>query len=430
MPPHRARAILFAVMLVTLLGTSGVAMPYPILAPLFLANQGGVTRFAGLHPKLLLGIVLALYPLGLLVGSSFIGALSDRYGRRRILTVTLLLSACGYVVAGLALLAGNYAVFALTRLLTGVCEGNIAVARATATDLHPVIDRTRALSLVFATAYAGWLVGPLTGGYLAPLGAHIAFFVAAGALLLGAIAVRVFLESTPTHAADAAYAAQTAGATSATRASVWREVVDANSFGLLRHPDIRPLFVLHLLFTLGLNAYYDFYPVWLVETFAYDSRRIATATAILTGSMILCSTWLVTPLARAVGKRRAVVLSITAFTLLLGMLPWVRPAAAVLALFAVQGATIAIHNGSFSSWMSEAFQREGQGRVLGLLVTVFCTANVIISLVGSWLTLWGGRWALFGGAVCAAAATLMLQRVRLPVTGPAPVPALEAAPAA
>ena len=402
---QRARAILLAVMLVTLLGTSGVAMPYPILAPLFLADQGGITRFAGLHPKLLLGLVLALYPLGLLIGSSFIGALSDRYGRRRILTVTLLLSASGYVVAGVSILAGNYALFALTRLLTGLCEGNIAVARAAATDLHPVIDRTRALSLVFATAYAGWLVGPLTGGYLAPLGAHVAFFVAAGALLLGALAVRMFLEGAPKS-------------TDTPRRLVWRDMVAANSFGLLRHADIRPLFALHLLFTLGLNAFYDFYPVWLVETFAYDSRRIATATAVLTGAMILCSTSLVTPLARKVGTRRAVVLSITAFTLLLGALPWVRPAAAVLALFAVQGAVIAVHNGSFSSWMSEAYQHEGQGRVLGLLVTVFCTANVIISLVGSWLTLWGGQWALVGGAACTAVAVLVLLRIRVPAPGP------------
>jgi MFS family permease len=418
MTPRQARLTLASVMLVTLLGTAGVALPYPILAPLFLGETpSAVTRFLGLHPKLLLGLILALYPLGILVGSSFIGALSDRYGRRRVLVITLLLSALGYVLTAFAVLAGTFALFAAARLWTGLCEGNISVARAIATDLHPVVDRTRALSLVYAVTYAGWLVGPLAGGYLMPFGAEIAFLVAAAAIGGSAFAVRVLLEGSTSAPgpATAGFAGPEEPGRSASPglASLWGEALRRNSLGLLRERPIRGLFFFHLLFTLGLNAYYEFYPVWLVESFSFDSRRIALGTVVITSSMIVTSTLFVTRLAQIFGTRRAVGTSVATFTLLLALLPWLRSEALVFLVFAAQGAVIAVHNGTFSAFMSGSFGERGQGRVLGLLVTTFCLANVLIALVGSALSLFGGEWALVGGAVFTAAATALF--VRLPL---------------
>ena len=59
------KLILLAICLVALMSTAGVAMPYPILAPIFVdAPADGFNHFAGLPPKLLLGIALAANPLG------------------------------------------------------------------------------------------------------------------------------------------------------------------------------------------------------------------------------------------------------------------------------------------------------------------------------------------------------------------------------
>ena len=167
-----ARSTLVAVMLVSLLGTAGVALPYPVLSPYFLDpdNVNDLTHFLGLPPKLLLGVLLSLYPLGLIVGSSVIGALSDVYGRKPLLIISLVAAALGYGLTGYAAAIESYPLFALARFLTGICEGNIAVSRAVALELHPVINRTRAISLLYATNYAGWLIGPLSGGYLMALG--------------------------------------------------------------------------------------------------------------------------------------------------------------------------------------------------------------------------------------------------------------------
>ncbi|MFC5512531.1 hypothetical protein ACFPOU_15510 [Massilia jejuensis] len=85
--PATRNALLIAnACLLGLLSTTGALPPYPILAPLFGGNQvSALTSFGGLAPTLLLGIALMVNPLGLFIGSAVLGAVSDRFGRRRIL---------------------------------------------------------------------------------------------------------------------------------------------------------------------------------------------------------------------------------------------------------------------------------------------------------------------------------------------------------
>ena len=79
--------------LLGLLSTTGASLPYPILPPLFAGVQtagaaDGLTNFLGLPPKLLFAIALMVNPVGLLIGTSVLGSLSDRYGRRPLLLAT------------------------------------------------------------------------------------------------------------------------------------------------------------------------------------------------------------------------------------------------------------------------------------------------------------------------------------------------------
>ncbi len=403
-----ARSTLFAVMLVSLLGTAGIALPYPVLAPFFLetGSDNALTQFMGLHPKILLGIILALYPLGILIGSSFIGALSDIYGRKGVLIISMLAAAAGYLLTGYAIVIENYPLFALARIITGICEGNIAISRAIALELHPTIERTRAISLLYATTYAGWLVGPLAGGYLMPLGVANVFLIAAAVTVLATVVVQFSIVARP------ALVAATAGSPDADPhpQTVMQAVRQNNSLGLLRIQQIQPLLVYHLLYTLGLNAFYEFYPLWLVERFHFDSIRIGWSTVVITLAMIITSIYAVSPLERIFGamgaiKRGSLALAITFMVLPLMGQTSLYPA------FLACGAIIAITNGIFPAYMANHFEQYGHGRVQGLLTTNFCFANVIAALGGSAIALLGTGWALFtGGVLCAFASMWLFSR--------------------
>ena len=396
MPIANAKTTLIAVMLVTLIGTAGIALPYPVLAPLFLDGPANdLTRFMDIPPKLLLGIVLALFPLGLLLGSSVVGALSDQYGRRRTLVLTLVLAAAGYALSALALSWNNFLLFAVARFLTGLCEGNIAIARAMAADLHPVIDRTRALSLAMACAYAGWLLGPLSGGYLAVNGPEAVFWAGALAVITCAVLAQLLMPSDvmPTDTP----------ATSEGR-TLMHLVRSQNSLTLWREPAIRALALFNLLFCLGVNAFYEFYPFWLVEKFAYQSHQIAWNTVVVTGVMIATSVLAIPALKQRYGAQPVVFSGAAGLGILLLLLPF-SSAHGAAGLFALIGIGIATVNGVFPAIMSERFEHYGQGRVMGLLTANFCLTSTLIALLGSGLALLGSEWTLIlGGLLCLAGA--------------------------
>ena len=149
MESKQAYKALFAIMLVTMLSVAGIALPYPILAPLFLDPVlNSLNHFNGIEGKLLLAFVLSAYPFGMLIGSSFVGTLSDHYGRKKTLLATGLFSCMGYGLSAYAIFSLNFPLLFLARFFTGLFEGNIAIGQAIATDLHPVIDKTRSLSLI------------------------------------------------------------------------------------------------------------------------------------------------------------------------------------------------------------------------------------------------------------------------------------------
>ena len=111
----KAKRALFAVMLVVLFSSAGIALPYPVLAPIFLNEVNALTTFANIPSKILLGIILAIYPLGVILGSSVIGAASGIYGRKKTLIITLMLTVVSYVLSAFAVMAENFLLFVFFR---------------------------------------------------------------------------------------------------------------------------------------------------------------------------------------------------------------------------------------------------------------------------------------------------------------------------
>ena len=143
----RSFGLLAAVCAVTLLCTVGMAMPYPILAPIFVEGPAdGFTHFGGMAPEWLLGVALAVNPAGILLGSLVLGPLSDRLGRRRVLVGSLLACAAGTLLTAAALDARLYPLFLVARFATGLTEGNVAVARALLADHHGEQTRVKAFA--------------------------------------------------------------------------------------------------------------------------------------------------------------------------------------------------------------------------------------------------------------------------------------------
>ncbi|MEX0141514.1 MFS transporter [Janthinobacterium aestuarii] len=392
--------LISAACLLALLSTIGASLPYPILPPLFAAEApNAFNNFLGLPSKLLFGLALTINPLGLLIGSALLGPLSDRYGRRPLLMRTAVGAAIGHAITAWALVIQSYPLFIVARFITGLLEGNGAVARAMLADQLTGPLRLRAMSWLNGAFYLGWLVGPILAGATLHWGVTVPFWIAAAALMLVAVLVAVGLQrETP----------------SLLTTSWWQVARDRHSLNLLRHEELRTLFIVQLAFTCGVASFYEFYPLWLVETANYHAQEIAWVNVGLCGTMTITSLLAGgpsrhAPLLRACWYACGVALAVG--ILALGNI-WVGIAAIV--LFGIPNA---LYNTVIQGWCAERFSAHGQGAVMGLLATTFCIANIVVALSGSVLTLIDTRLILVAGALSAAWAAWRMMAWRRQLDG-------------
>jgi len=265
------RLLLITACAVGLFATIGASLPYPVLPPLFADGQvNAINSFAGLPPKFLLGLALAINPLGMLIGSAMLGALSDQAGRRPTILLSLLGSALGHLATMVALATGHYLMFLLARFVTGLTEGNISIVRALLADELDGDSRLRAFAWLNGASFSGWLVGPLIAGAMVRFGVSAPFFAAAVVLFLTMLmAYAVIPDHPPAHA----------------NAGVRDYLRQHQSFALLRNKPLRELFVLHFSYLIGVTAFYEFFPLWLVEFAHFEAGGISIASAALCAVM-------------------------------------------------------------------------------------------------------------------------------------------------
>ncbi|MGL4650644.1 MAG: MFS transporter, partial [Caldilineaceae bacterium] len=188
---------IFLIVFVDILGF-GLILP---LLPYY-AEQYGATAWVT-------GLLVASYAAAQLTGAPLLGRMSDRYGRRPVLLVSIAGTALGFLLLGLAEPIGQalgaalgltaaingivLAIMFASRILDGLTGGNISVAQAYITDVTTKENRAVGLGLIGAAFGFGFIIGPAAGGLLSQFGYALPAFVAAAIATINVIAVYFFL---------------------------------------------------------------------------------------------------------------------------------------------------------------------------------------------------------------------------------------------
>jgi DHA1 family tetracycline resistance protein-like MFS transporter len=170
------RASVAFIFITLVLDIIGIGLVVPVLPRLIASYSGGVSSGSSTY-----GLFVAAYAFMQFVFAPVLGSLSDRYGRRSVLLVSLLGSALNYVL--LALVPSLWLMF-VARLIAGITGASVTTANAYIADVTPPDRRAQAFGLLGAAFGIGFIIGPALGGILGAISPRAPFW---GAALLTAI---------------------------------------------------------------------------------------------------------------------------------------------------------------------------------------------------------------------------------------------------
>jgi MFS transporter, DHA1 family, tetracycline resistance protein len=171
--PAATRASATFVLVTVLLDTLGLGLIIPV-APRLVASLLGNDLVAASH---YFGVLVSLYAAMQFVFSPVLGGLSDRFGRRPVILLSLLGAAASYLLSGFA---PALSWLFIGRVLAGITGASFSAAGAYVADVTPPEKRAASFGLVGAVFGLGFILGPAIGGLLGDVGLRLPYFVAAG----------------------------------------------------------------------------------------------------------------------------------------------------------------------------------------------------------------------------------------------------------
>lgn len=398
MEKHGHKNPLWVLVMTVTLAVAGFSLPSPVLAPLLLDPAHGMLtpEASDWSRKVWLGVIMGLYPLFQLVGSPWLGRLSDRYSRKPLLLLSLAGVLAGYALMALGIAWRSLPLLLLSRVVEGLCNGNIAIVQAMAADLAGKEHKARSFAWINIGMNLGWVVGPMIGGYAAVISGDysLAAWLAVGMTLLNLLLVYWLIPYRPPVAAT-------------------RQTATLSSRQLLLQPALLPYFALTLISYGAVQLYFTYFNIWLVERLAWDPAQLAQA-AVLVSLPMMAGSWLGSRISR---HWRGSSLGIVGHLVMAsGMLLFILPVHwwGLALTFVPAGIGMSLGELATSVAISNRSHPEQQGQAMGIYRALAVGSEILAVLLGSLVLLAGTEWPFYLATLCslASAAGFYLLRRR------------------
>jgi multidrug resistance protein len=176
--------ILWVLVFIAIINSMGFGIIIPLLYPY--GKKFGVTEHT-------IGLLTAAYSIAQFFATPVLGSLSDKFGRKPLLVISLIGTCASFIIFGLA---NSIFVLFAARILDGLTGGNISVAQAMVSDISSPKERAKNFGILGSAFGFGFVIGPAIGGLLSKFGMQVPFFFAAGIAILGVLLTLFFLKET------------------------------------------------------------------------------------------------------------------------------------------------------------------------------------------------------------------------------------------
>jgi MFS transporter, DHA1 family, tetracycline resistance protein len=257
-PPVRRAALAF-IFVTVVLDVLALGITIPVLPKLVEGFLGGDTPRAAE----LFGVFGTVWALMQFFFAPILGALSDRFGRRRVLLISCFGLGLDYIFMALAPSLGWLFV---GRVISGITAASFTTAAAYIADVTPPEKRAAGFGMVGAAWGLGFVLGPALGGVLGGYGLRLPFWFAAALALLSAMyGLFVLPESLPLERR---------------RAFSWSRANPMASLALLRsHPELIGLATVNFLYYVAHNVLPSVFVLYTSYRYGWSERTVGLTLA-------------------------------------------------------------------------------------------------------------------------------------------------------
>lgn len=319
---------------------------------------------------ILLGVVLGLYPLGQFISTPILGEISDIYGRKKVIQISITGTVIASLLFAYGIMAASIPILIVSRAVNGLTGGLVSVAQASIADLSDKDDKSKNFGIIGAAFGTGFVFGPFLGGFLSsgfvPLfSSYFPFIFAAGLSALSLVYSKISLvETSPME----------------DKSINWKKPFTQLSKGL-NLENLKKLYFTNFFYFSGFAFFTTFIPVYLVKQFGFSQ--------FMTGNFFLyIGLLLIFGQGYMVGKifERTTERKLMPYTLFLtGFFIFLQPIPNSLAVFMAAVTLFSLNNSvtqaSLNTLISNGASKEDQGLALGTNQSVRALANAFPSML-------------------------------------------------
>lgn len=286
---------MFFIFLTILIDCLGIGIIIPTLPALIQSLSGETNSMAATYG----GWLNFSYALMAFVFSPVLGGLSDRFGRRPILLISLLGLGLDYIF--LALAPSIFWLF-VGRIIAGVCGASFSTASAYIADISTNENRAKNFGMIGAAFGLGFIIGPILGSLFGSFGTRVPFMAAAGFSLLNFIFGYFILPESLSK--------------DHRRKFSWKR---ANPFGslkqLAKHKTVISFILILFILNLAGQAMPSIWTFFCIERFSWDEKMIGLSLGFVGVCVSIVQGGLIGFATKKIGVKRSIFFGLACYVL-------------------------------------------------------------------------------------------------------------------
>ncbi len=339
------------------------------------------------------GLLFALFSACQFISTPIIGRLSDKYGRKPLLAISVAGTALSFFMAAFA---PNAIILFLARALDGLTAGNIPVVSSVISDSTKPEDRAKGFGIIGASFGFGFVFGPAISALTSPYGLQIPFIISGVIGVIATLATVLFLPETNKHIGQVSN----------------EKLFDLRKLALmLFDKSVGVTLLISLLFSTTFGLFIFAFQAFSVKGLQLSPNNIASIYTLFGVLGIIAQTLLIPRTVKLLGDRRAMIMSLTLTSVSYGLLFLSFNIVSFILACVVLSLSSSFLNPLVQTLLSKETDAKSQGSIQGINASYVSIGTIIGPVVGGLLATYSLRIPFILGSVICLVCVILAYRL-------------------